>query len=425
MYGCNMMSETELTDSETVETIEQYDEVREELDGREVTLVYDSPRSDSHMEITGGLSVRGEAEFSVVGDETRNVWYGRVNSAAGNQPRVGQFVRLEVHAPEDSAMDSLNSAKESLENDESSAVAHLETADSLMEDCGVSHHADARSEVDTALMILSESGNTGMALVHVKNAISAFEGEDSEDPEVRTDGGEDMSVDELRSERRSHITGYAMDQSAENRSRHSQRVHELETELDRMGVEYAPADEIMAWANGDREEPPEPSDDDAATDGGTDTEDTPATDALRRKLAESSDEYPDDPVDISDEDVFQRARTDMTDGSGELIIRFCGSHSGGSVSVEPSNDSLFRDYYSPTQILMEHYGLTEGVSAALDTLGDAVDSRTVPQGRIGVFYVDEDSGRVSGVKLTEFCFQYSEGVDSDALEQELVQAANS
>lgn len=80
--------------------VEQYDEVSEELEGREVTLVYDSVYSDGNVEFTGTLDRFNDSEWIVKGwDDSRRGWYGAVRNSEGR--RVGGFVRLEVHPSED------------------------------------------------------------------------------------------------------------------------------------------------------------------------------------------------------------------------------------------------------------------------------------------------------------------------------------
>lgn len=160
------------------------------------------------------------------------------------------------------------------------------------------------------------------------------------------------------------------------------------------------------------------------TDGGEDetTEDS-ATEHYRRALANRSDEYPDDPEDISDADVFEAARDDVTDSDGELIIRF-GADTDGKTNLEVT-PGPFRKYYRPNHILMEQCGLSEGVDAALSRLTEALDLRTVPRVRLGTFRVDGDSGRVTAVNLHRNMFEFSNSEDHpDTLELEMRHLAN-
>lgn len=103
----------------------------------------------------------------------------------------------------------------------------------------------------------------------------------SNDEPTTTDGGDDsdhsedsedhteMSVDELRNERRGAICGYVNDPSSENALKYAARAHDIADELDRRDVEYADSGELIAWANGERDKPEPPSDDtDARADGG-------------------------------------------------------------------------------------------------------------------------------------------------------------
>jgi len=487
------MSDNESTELETVETIENYDEVREELDGREVTLVYDSVHTDGNVEFSGGLEVRGEADFSVVGDGSRNVWYGRVNSAAGNQPRVGQFVRLEVHAPEGEDEDSEDTESETVElswtgktrdSVESNLFTLLEMGDVSRETVDafdrhsqkvVFEDGDAARDALDEMEYIADMGHPGIHGPTLQKKIQALreklpEGEDdsedaSEDGDVETDGGVDVDAlaeldtgDELTFQIDHETTGQVRELTGTVADHPYMDAHDdwmvVLTDVTRGNIRVAggspgsDSGHVIIYRDGsvesrpnanrqihigdiravvtpittEDEDTPEP-----VTDGGVDVEtdsEDGAIDALRRELAASSDEYPDDPADISDEDVFQSARHDNTDADGNLIIRFHADRSGSSVTFTPDPDRLFRDFYAPTSILMEYYGLTEGVSAALTAFADAVNSRTVPDARVGVLFVDEDSGRVTGAEFHEHAFEFLSDVDPDALEQDMADAAN-
>jgi len=116
-------------------------------------------------------------------------------------------------------------------------------------------------------------------------------------------------------------------------------------------------------------------------------DDLSATDRLVNAL--------DDEGDIENptaEDAYEHAEHDSTDADGNYIIRFVGDREGG-VSFEVSDSDLFRDFYAPDRVMMERFGLSEGVRKALDHLENMADLRSVGEYRYGSFNLDRETGR--------------------------------
>lgn len=154
---------------------------------------------------------------------------------------------------------------------------------------------------------------------------------------------------------------------------------------------------------------------DAATDDAQPENTLPTAEDYADYLSGREDE------DYTAEDVFDDLEN--TDASGNPIVRFNGNRED-NVSFEIDTGSLYKGPYAPDAFEAERFGLVAGIQDALDRLAEVADLRHVSNSRHGVFYVDEDEGRVSGVKLTFVDQWVPEDVDLDALEQELLDIVN-